>query len=378
MIKGKGINKKVGILRCGEYEPETLYGALKKAADLAGAPELRGKTVLLKPNIVMDSSPEKAVTTHPAFLEALIRLVWEGGASRILVGDSPGIQGPNFSAKASGLGEVTRKMGAEWVDFTRGKTELPCPGGKVVRQFTLAGVVQEADYLISLPKLKTHQLMFFTGALKNLFGLIPSVFKSPYHVRFPRREDFAAMIIDLNAALMADYAFMDAVVGMEGPGPGSGTPRQLGLVLASSNLLALDAAASDIIGYPPLAIPVNREGLERGLWLKDFSEIEYPGLNPAEVRLPDYEKIPLKKTNNQLLEFLLPRFFRKFRERFTPRPVINENICIRCGDCTRICGSRAMSLVSAERGKRVLIDYRKCIRCYCCHEICPVKAIGIR
>ncbi|MDR3166936.1 MAG: DUF362 domain-containing protein, partial [Treponema sp.] len=218
----------------------------------------------------------------------------------------------------------------------------------------------------------------FTGALKNLFGLVPSLAKSPYHVRFPRREGFAAMMIDLNAALMADYAFMDAVVGMEGPGPGSGTPRRLGLVFASSNLLAMDIAASDIIGYPPLAIPVNREGLERGLWLRDPSEIEYPGLYPGEVRLPDYEKIPLKRSSTQLLEFILPRFYRKFRERFTPRPVINEEICIRCGDCTRICGSQAMSLSAAEGGKRVVIDYRKCIRCYCCHEICPVKAISIR
>ncbi|MDR3166710.1 MAG: DUF362 domain-containing protein, partial [Treponema sp.] len=144
---------------------------------MAGPPEVGGKTVLLKPNIVMDASPEKAVTTHPAFLEAVIRLVWEGGASRILVGDSPGLQGPNFSGKVSGLGDVTRKMGAEWVDFTRGKKELPCPGGRAVRQFTLAGVLAEADYLISLPKLKTHQLMFFTGALKNLFGLVPSLAK---------------------------------------------------------------------------------------------------------------------------------------------------------------------------------------------------------
>jgi uncharacterized protein (DUF362 family)/ferredoxin len=325
----------------------------------------------------MDSLPEKATVTHPAFLEAVIRLVWERGASRILVGDSPGLQMPNFTGKLSGLGEVTRKMGAEWVDFTQGRRELSCPGGKVVRRFSLAGVLAEADCLISLPKLKTHQLMYFTGALKNLFGLVPSVSKSPYHVRFPRRKDFAAMIVDLNAALMADYAFMDAVVSMEGPGPGSGTPRHTGLVLASSNLLALDAAASDIIGYPPLSIPVNREALERGLWLRDLSEIEYPGLTPGEVRIPSFEKIPFRNTGNQFLEFLLPRFYRRFRERLTPRPVIKGETCVRCGDCTRICGSRAMSLETGEGEKRVVIDYRKCIRCYCCHEICPVKAIAI-
>jgi uncharacterized protein (DUF362 family)/Pyruvate/2-oxoacid:ferredoxin oxidoreductase delta subunit len=376
------MNTTVGIVRCGTYDPETLYAALKAAADLAGPPDLTGKTVLLKPNIVFDSPPEKAIVTHPAFLEALIRLVWEAGAARVLVGDSPGLQTAGFSAKASGLGEAARKMDARWVDFTRDKMELPCPEGRVVRQFTLTGILREVDCLISLPKLKTHQLMYFTGAQKNLFGLIPSVMKSPYHVRFPRREDFAAMIVDLNAALQrapfASYAFMDAVVGMEGPGPAAGFPRPLGLILASPNLLALDAAAADIVGYPPQTLPVSREALARGVWLHSFADIQYPGLRPADVRVPDFKKIPYSSAHNQLLEFILPRFYQKFRQRLSPRPRIDETICVRCGDCTRICGSRAMAVTGEGRQRRVNIDYRKCIRCYCCHEICPVKAISVR
>jgi uncharacterized protein (DUF362 family)/Pyruvate/2-oxoacid:ferredoxin oxidoreductase delta subunit len=371
-------NNRVAILRCADYEGESLYAGLKNAADLAGGFDVRGKTVLLKPNIVYDSAPEKAIVTHPAFLEAVIRLVKEGGAKRILVGDSPGLQKPGFTAKISGLGEAARRNGAEWVDFTQNKTEIACPDGKTLKQFTVAGAVTEADCIISLPKLKTHQLMYFTGAMKNLFGLIPSVLKSAMHVRLPSRDAIASMIVDLNAALMADYSFMDAVIGMEGPGPGSGTPRKIGLVLASANLLALDAAACAIIGYPPAKIPVCREALSRGIWLKDFADIEYPALKPQDAALPDFEKIPLKSAGNQLSEMILPRFFRKFRERHTPRPVINPAVCVRCGDCTRICGSKAMTLQGEGLDRRVTIDYRVCIRCYCCHEICPVKAIDIR
>jgi ferredoxin len=140
----------------------------------------------------------------------------------------------------------------------------------------------------------------------------------------------------------------------------------------------MDAAASEILGYPPLEIPVSREALSRGVWLKSFSEIEYPLLKPAELRIPDFKKIPLKKTGGQLTEFLLPKSFRKFRERLTPRPEIDRSICLRCGDCTRICGSRAMKVAGEGKDKQVRIDYNTCIRCYCCHEICPVKAIGIR
>ena len=181
------MNKKVGITRCSSYEHDELYSALKSAVELAGGLDVAGKTVLLKPNILSDSTPEKHVTTHPAFLEAAIVLVREMGSKRILVGDSPGLQTPGFSGKASGLGEAAKKNGAEWVDFTKEKIEVSCPEGKVAKKFTLTKAVKEADIIISLPKLKTHQLMYYTGAMKNIFGLIPSVAKSPFHARFSSR-----------------------------------------------------------------------------------------------------------------------------------------------------------------------------------------------
>ena len=367
------MDKKVGIEPCVSYDSVEVYKALKRAVELAGNLDVAGKTLLLKPNILSDAAPEKAITTHPAFLEAAIRLLMELGAGRVLVGDSPGIQGPGFSGKLCGLGEVTRRNGAEWVDFTKEKVELHCQDGKVIKKFTLTQAVQEADLIINLPKIKTHQLMYFTGAMKNLFGLIPSVAKSTYHVRFPSRESFASMIVDLCLALKPAYTLMDAIIGMEGSGPAAGSPRQIGLVLASPNLLAIDVAASTIIGYPPLEIPVNREALDRGYWLSDINEIEYPGLSPSDLRIPDFIKIPLKKSSFQLLDFILPRPVRRLRESLAPGPQINHDICVRCSDCIRICASQAMSLYNT----RVIIDYRRCIRCLCCHEICPVKAIDI-
>ncbi|MDL2229480.1 DUF362 domain-containing protein [Treponema sp. OttesenSCG-928-L16] len=372
------MNKKVGITSCGGYEFSDLYRAVREAAEQAGELDVKGKRVLLKPNILFDAAPEKALTTHPVFLEAVIRLVKDSGADRVFVGDSPGIQKPGFAGKGCGLGPAAERAGAEWIDFTEGKTEISLPSGKAVKRFTLSSIVKETDCIISLPKLKTHQLMFFTGAMKNLFGLVPSLLKSPYHVRFPGRRQFASMITDLNEAVMADYAFMDGITAMEGPGPSSGKPRHTGLVLASSNLLALDIAASAVIGYPPLDIPVNREALSRKIWLDDVSEIEYPGLVPNEIRIPDFEKIPVKKNENQLLELILPRAYRKIREALSPRPEVSGDICVRCGDCIRICGSGAMAFRERDGKKSVHIDYRKCIRCYCCHEICPAKAIEIR
>ena len=372
------MNKKVGIERCPSYDPDLVYRALKRAVEIAGAFDAAGKTVLLKPNILSDTPPEKVVTTHPVFLEAAIRLVREMGARRILVGDSPGIQTPGFSGKASGLGEAARKNGAEWVDFTKEKTEIACPAGKVMKKFTLTRAAKEADIIISLPKLKNHQLLNFTGAMKNLFGLMPSLSKSPLHARFPGCGDFASMIVDLNIAVNPSYALMDAIVGMEGPGPSGGSPRQVGLVLASSNVLALDVAASAVIGYPPGEIPINREALSRGYWLRNPGEIEYPGLSPADVIIPDFIKVPLKNTDSQFIDFMLPPPIRRLRESLAPGPEINHRTCLRCGDCMRICGSRAISICGEGKERRMIIDYRRCIRCFCCHEICPAKAIDIK
>ena len=381
LLTGKHMNKKVAIERCPSYDFDTVYAALKQAVQASGDLDVAGKTVLLKPNIVFDAPPEKAACTHPEFLTAAIRLVREMGARRILVGDSPGLQTPGFSAKVCGLGEAARQSNAEWVDFTQSKVEIACLEGKVVKKFTVTRAVEEADCIINLPKLKTHQLMYFTGAMKNLFGLIPSVAKSTYHVRFPSRKAFASMIVDLNLALAAkpSYAFMDAIIGMEGPGPAAGTPRRIGLVLASSNSLAMDSAASEIIAYPPEEIPVNQDALERGVWLSKMDEIEYPLLSPLDVRLSDFVKIPFKKSKSQFWDFILPRPIQAFRDSFAPKPAINHERCIRCGDCTRICASRAMTLDGEGKGKarHVHIDYNRCIRCFCCHEVCPVNAIDI-
>ena len=371
------MNKKVGIERCSSYNYEEVYKALKKAAELAGNPDLAGKTVLLKPNILFDTPPEKAITTHPVFVEAAIRLAGEWGAKRILVGDSPGLQGPGFSGKVSGIGEAVKKTGAEWVDFSKDKIDIPCPEGKVMKKFTLTKAVSDADFIISLPKLKTHQLMYFTGAMKNNFGLVPSIMKSALHVRFPGREPFASMLVDLNMAVKPGYAIMDAITGMEGPGPSAGNPRSVGLILASSNQLAIDVAACGIIGYPPGAIPVNKDALGRRYWLSDFNEIEYPGLSPSDLCIPDYVKIPVKKAGSQLLDFVLPSPLRRLKNSLASGPEINHADCVLCGDCCSICASRAVSIRGEGKDRRMVIDYRSCIRCFCCHEICPKNAINI-
>jgi Pyruvate/2-oxoacid:ferredoxin oxidoreductase delta subunit len=139
----------------------------------------------------------------------------------------------------------------------------------------------------------------------------------------------------------------------------------------------MDIAACNIIGYPSQMIPVNKDALARKTWLKDIKEIEYPLLKPDEVAVPDFKKILFKKSGSQLIDFILARFMKKQRESGVPQPRIDHKICIRCGDCTRICAPQAITATGGGSSKQMEINSQRCIRCYCCHEICPAKAIEI-
>ncbi len=370
------MDTRVALLKCNDYNVQLILDTMKEALRLCGGREaldVEGKTVLLKPNVLYDALPSKAVTTNPEFLRAAIRLMKELGAAQIYAGDSPGFQKPGFKGKKCGLWNICDEEGAEWYDFSSGTTVLKCPDGKMVNQFIVSNIVEKVDFIISLPKLKTHQLMYFTGAIKNQFGLVPGLSKSPYHMMFPGRNNFAQMLVDLHSALKPAFAFMDAIISMEGPGPGSGYPKRTNLLLASANLLALDITACRLIGYDPDIIPVNRDAIDREIWLSSTSDPQVLGLDITDAKIHDFTKIRPTGNPSQLLEFLTPKFIRNFERSLSPKPVFSEKNCIRCGQCVRICPAEAL-----EMHDMVEIDYKKCIRCFCCHEVCPEDAIKIR
>lgn len=370
------MNNKVSIKKCFEYDLEKVYTAVLNSVEEAGDfPDVEGKTVLLKPNLLYPVPPEKAVTTHPAVVDAVIRFVKSRNPRRIIVGDSPGVAPMDSAGKKSGIKDIVLKHNVEWIDFTD-PTLMEYKSGIKQKQFFPAEIVTECDVIISIPKLKTHEMMYYTGAMKNLFGTIPGLNKSRFHFNYPEKEDFAAMIVDLNGALKADYAIMDAIVAMEGPGPGSGYPKKVGLILASSNLLALDITAADLIGYDPMSVPVLKIALETGLWLESAKDIEVCGEDPENVRPPGFLKVKVLKDTGFIKKILPVSIYRMIKNIYVPRPFFSRKKCIGCGKCVEICPPDALILKGVNK-KYISIDYEKCIRCYCCHEVCPVNAIRI-
>lgn len=367
----------VSLVKCADYSSESVYLAVKSAIEKSGGfPDVKGKTVLLKPNLLYPVPPEKAVTTHPSVVDAMIRIVQEKGAASVAVGDSPGVASMDNAGKKSGILEVVKARNARWINFSN-PTLLEYPEGKVQKQFYPAQIVCESDIIISIPKLKTHEMMYFTGAMKNLFGTIPGLNKSRFHFNFPDKEKFAAMIVDLNGALKADYAVMDAIVAMEGPGPGSGYPRHLGFIAASSDLLALDIAAASIVGYDPMDIPIFRDALSRGLWLNNPEEIVYTAEQPDAVRPAHFKRVKVLKDTGFIKNLIPGKLYGMIRDIYVPRPFFSKKKCIACGKCVEICPADALVIGKSGNSNKAMVDYGKCIRCYCCHEVCPVDAIRI-
>ncbi|MCM1321849.1 MAG: DUF362 domain-containing protein [Bacteroides sp.] len=371
----------VAQLACTEYDPDSVLAVMRQLLALVPPPDVRGKTVLLKPNILLPKKPEAAVCTHPVVVAAAVRAFIELGAKKVLAGESPAVAGSASAAKATGMLAAVEQAGGEWVDFSETVT-VRSPDGKLTRSFEFAAPFAQADIVVSIAKLKTHQLMAYTGAMKNLFGLVPGLKKAQTHYRFPDKRDFAAYLTDLNIAAKPAYAIMDAVIGMEGKGgPGNGTPIRLGFLAASDNILALDWACAELVGYNPHQILNLEDALNRRIWLSSPDEITTKGdessaLRPAKFRI-------VKETSTYInLQKRLPAFVNVLAKAvFVKTPRFDRKKCISCGKCVEICPAHILSFQSDSKKiqkKHVAIDKNKCLHCFCCHEICPVEAISLK
>ena len=366
----------VALLRCEDYDRRKLDTIIAQAAEIAGFPDIRGATVLVKPNVLNASPAAKAVTTHPEFVGAVIRFALLQGAKEVLVGDSPGWQPGALAAKTCGIYDAVKQNGGKWVDF-RDVSPHAINHGKRLRNIPLTTWLEHADIVINLPKLKNHSLMTYTGAMKNLFGLIPGTAKSAMHMQYPGVIEFGEMLVDLALSIPRCFTFMDGIVAMQGEGPGSGTPYSLGIVLASQSVAKLDWTAARCVGYDPALIPYLVDGLQRTLQSEAIIE---PAISPLSVQDVSHEGFELLPYHSELGRKLgtIPNSMRAFvGSLIRLRPVFHTDKCIGCGACVQICPANALALDSKNKTHIVRINDKLCITCFCCHEICPAKAISI-
>ncbi len=357
----------VAIKERADYDRQKLGAALGELlGNLGGIRKFfsAGDRVLLKPNLLSASSPEKCVTTHPEVVRAVALLVLEAGGSPFMA-DSPGLDGFSGVALKTGMAEVAKELSIPLEELTD-STPLPMAEGSVFRRVEVARQALEADAIINLPKLKTHAQMTLTLGVKNLFGTVVRQRKAEWHYKTGLDRDvFADLHLDIARSLAPALTILDGIEGMEGRGPGNGRPRSFGLLAASPDPLALDLSICSLMGVPFESFPLFRAAEKRGL-LPVVEEVRSPSF-PEGFVFPDVDIPRLDALH------LLPAFLDGFgKKHLSSRPVQNRKKCIRCGKCASICPAGAMELT---REGRLLIDYEKCIRCYCCQEVCPEDAI---
>lgn len=357
-----------------DYEFDAIIDKLQGCfEDLGGIEKYieKSDTVLLKINLLSNKKPQDAVTTHPVFTMALAKILTEYGAS-VIIGDSPA---GYYNEKS--LDKIYKGTSyAKYVEDSQATlnnnfetTSVANPDGLILKNLELIDIVTSVDKVISVSKLKTHGMMTFTGAVKNMFGAVPGTLKAEYHFRMPDYSDFADMLIDINVNIKPVLSFMDGIVAMEGNGPGSGDPVELGAILASQSPYELDYHAVGLIKLDYNDVPTIKRSIERDLMGIDSNNT---------VLLGDFEDFNIENFDvprNNLFSSLNGKFAKFLLYPFAARPIINESLCVKCEICKDACPPKVINMKNSSGFPK--ISHSQCIKCYCCQELCPVKAIKV-
>jgi ferredoxin len=272
----------------------------------------------------------------------------------------------------TGFRKMCAELGVRLVNLREsGFAEVPLRG-ELLSSVYIARPVVEADLVINLPKLKTHSFTVFTGAVKNMYGVIPYGLRLEGHRRFLGRDSFSRMLVDVYSAVPRQFTLMDAVVGMEGEGPSAGYPRNVGLVISGADGVAVDAVASRITGHDPLLVPTTARAQARGLGVGDLRSIDVVGEKVEEVEARSFRR---SWAATGLFSRKLPSDIYAFvNGRLILTPEVVPGRCSGCLECVKICPAGTIGLVR----QKAWIDEAGCIHCLCCHEVCLQRSIRLK
>lgn len=360
---------KVSVVKSDSYETEVVDKAVNDAVNLIGGWQnfiKKADKVLIKPNMLTNVTPEKAVTTHPEVVRAVIKAVKKMGAFPF-VGDSPGISNLKSTAQKTGILKVCEEENIPFIYFMKSKSYSYIEG-RFIKQFELVDCLSDFDKIISVAKMKTHVFMGVTGAVKNLFGCIVGTDKARFHLRMQKHIDFAHVMVDLYQMIKPTLNIIDGITAMEGQGPMSGDIINPKIIIASSDGFAADLIMTDKMGFDAEAMPIVAAGIEQNRIVR-LKDIEVIGDGKDEQF-----HFAKPHTYKSMQDTYVPKFILKLgQNQLTSKPIINEK-CIGCGRCSHHCPPNAISIID----KKAMINYQKCIRCYCCQELCPHQGVDLK
>jgi uncharacterized protein (DUF362 family)/NAD-dependent dihydropyrimidine dehydrogenase PreA subunit len=367
-------SSKVALVHCENYEIENVREAVKRGLDLLGGAarfSKSGERILIKPNLLVGEPPQRAVSPHPAVFQAVLEQ-FKLTDAQLSFGDSPAVGTPQLAARMSGLLSVAEKLNVPVAEFQKSRT-VSFPDGNLIKQFTLAAGVLDADGLISLCKMKSHALTKITGAVKNQFGCVPGVLKTEFHTSMSNATSFSKMLVDLNLFIKPRLYIMDGIIAMEGNGPRNGTPKSMRVILFSTDPIALDTVFCRLVNLNEKLVETIVFGEMYGLGSTDVEILGDP--------IADHISIDFQVNREKVISTVdqSPAFKTFMRNYVSPQPYIDGTKCKLCGKCEEVCPAQPKALTWGEGHKNPPVyDYGNCIRCFCCQELCPHEAISVK
>ena len=315
------MNPVVAIVKCPDYIQSHVDEAVDKIIDLLGGIDKfvqKNDAVLIKPNLLRASPPEEAVTTHPAVIRRLIERVIEAGGKPV-VGDSPSFGAAVKVAERAGIAEVAREFGVEVIDLNK-SVKVPGKSGQSLRTFKLARAVLDSDVVINVPKLKVHQQMQLSAAIKNPFGCAPGKLKTRLHLyRGQDKLTFAKMILEYYELVHPQLTIVDGIIAMERLGPHGGDRYPLGILTGGVDCVAMDRVHCEIIGMPADELEFLIVAKELGIGETEIGKIEIVGESLASVKVSDFKlsrQTAVGFSPHRVLKSIIRNFWIKMRQKY--------------------------------------------------------------
>ena len=369
------MKSEVAVLKCTTYEEKKVEMVMRKLLGLIGGLDKvvkKGDRVLIKPNISFPQPPEKGITTHPSVVKSIVKMVIELDGIPV-IGDSPvgaakegGVQG---IWEITGMNSMFKETGCEKISFEKiGFEEISVNKYSGSRRYYISNAVLSSDVVINIPKFKTHSLMTFTGAVKNVFGVVPGRLKGKMHIESPKIFEFADKLVDIYGLVRPQLTIMDGVTGIEGEGPGArGEKRQIDVLMAGFDGIAVDTVSAKIMNLEPQKIPTIKMAAKRKLGTIDLKDISILGEDLENLIMRDFA-LPVTKVYHDNPE-LIKKIFRSTKVNLK----VDNNLCARCMLCAESCPKGVIN----DSNLFPVIDNDKCIECFCCLEVCPEGAIQV-
>jgi len=246
----------VALVRCPDYGLESLAEAIRAGWRSTRPPDVRGKRVVIKPNMV-DVSPDRPIHTDARLIEALILHLGDLGAREIILAEGTSHnRDSEWLFRQSGFEGLAKRRGIALVDLNYDDlvpVKNANPRATLLREIHLPETIRTADVLISVPKMKTHKLAGITLSLKNMFGVLPGM-KYGWPKNTLHWNGIPLSICEINGTIKTHYSIVDGIVGMEGHGPVMGTAKKVGVLVMGDNALAVDATAARVMGVDPARV----------------------------------------------------------------------------------------------------------------------------